>query len=85
MIVTGGDGLEPRLGEMLMQGLKAPVEFDDGLDTLTGLIGQIRTSLNRQPGPASCWAVPIGLSLRGLKRAESRRTKGARPAARAAA
>jgi type IV pilus assembly protein PilM len=66
IILTGGDGLEPRLNEMLAQSSKTPVVYDDESATLASLIGQIQTSLNRQPGPAACWGAAIGLSLRGV-------------------
>jgi type IV pilus assembly protein PilM len=81
IILTGGDGLEPRLGEVMAQACKTPVVFDDaGAQAsdagaggiLAGLIPQIRNSLNRTPGPAAAWAVAVGLSARGIKSEASR-------------
>lgn len=66
IILTGGDGLEPRLGEVMAQACKTPVGFDDSIGTLGDLIGTIRSALNRTPGPAASWTVAMGLSLRGL-------------------
>jgi len=66
IILTGGDGLEPRLSELMAHTCKVPVAFDDATNTLGGLIGQIQTCLNRTPGPSATWAVAMGLSLRGL-------------------
>ena len=66
IILTGGEGLEPHLNEMLAQACKLPVVYDDELNTLESMIGQIQSSLNRQPGPAACWTAAIGLSLRGV-------------------
>ena len=66
IILTGGEGLEPRLNEMLAQACKLPVVYDDELGTLESMIGQIQSSLNRQPGPAACWTAAIGLSMRGV-------------------
>ncbi len=67
IIITGGDGLEPRLGEVTAHTCKVPVVFDDTNGSLATLIGQIRTSLNRTPGPAAAWTVALGLSRRGMK------------------
>jgi type IV pilus assembly protein PilM len=80
IIITGGDGLEPRLAEMAAHTCKAPVVFDDASASLAGLIPEIRATLNRTPGPAACWTVPIGLSLRGIRR--SARGSVAAPAQR---
>ena len=66
IILTGGDGLEPNLSEIIAKTCKLPVSVDDGSGTLAGLIGQIQTTLGRTPGPASCWAAAVGLSLRGI-------------------
>jgi type IV pilus assembly protein PilM len=66
IILSGGDGLEPRLDDTLAKACKLPVGFDDTAPMLGGLIGPIRSTLNRTPGPAACWAVAAGLSLRGI-------------------
>lgn len=73
VILTGGDGLEPRLAETMNHACKIPVAVDDGMNTLGSLIPQIGASLNRKPGPAACWAVCVGLSLRGLQSRRSRK------------
>lgn len=66
IILTGGEGLEPKLDEMMSKVCKLPVGFDDTAPALGGLIDGIKTSLNRTPGPAACWAVAVGLGLRGM-------------------
>jgi len=68
IIITGGDGLEPRLGEVMAHTCKTPVLFDDSTGMLASLIPQIHNSLNRTPGPAAAWAVALGLSIRGIGR-----------------
>jgi len=73
IILTGGDGLEPRLGEIMNKSCKIAVAYDDATATLTGLITDIRNHLNRAPGQAGSWAVAAGLSLRGLGRRQIRR------------
>jgi type IV pilus assembly protein PilM len=78
IILTGGDGLEPRLGETLETQCKIPVTFEDEDETLSGLIGGIRTSLQRDPGPMATWAVAAGLSLRGLSQSRLSRIHGPR-------
>jgi type IV pilus assembly protein PilM len=75
IILTGGDGLEPRLGEVMSQACKAPVVFDDPLTTLGGLLPSIQKAMNRTPGPAATWTVAAGLSLRGVSARRSRRTR----------
>ena len=72
IILTGGDGLEPRLGEMMAKACKVPVDYDDATPILSGLGTQIRSTLNRTPGPVACWAVALGLGLRGLQRRQAR-------------
>jgi type IV pilus assembly protein PilM len=83
IVLTGGDGLEPRLGEVMAGACKTPVVFDDPPNTLQGLVPSIRASLNRSPGPAAMWAVALGLSLRGIGRRvrEAERTAARRSAA----
>lgn len=73
IILTGGDGLEPRLGEIMNKSCKIAVAYDDATATLTGLVTDIRNHLNRAPGQAGCWAVAAGLSLRGLGRRQIKR------------
>lgn len=72
IIITGGDGLEPKLGEVMANACKAPVVFDDPSNVLVDAIPAIRTCLNRTPGPASAWAVAMGLSLRSINRKNSK-------------
>lgn len=74
IILTGGDGLEPRLDELMTRSCKLPVVFDDSNAILAGLIGDIHSTLNRTPGPAASWAVSAGLSLRGIGPARTRRS-----------
>lgn len=85
IILTGGDGLEPRLNDMLNQTCKTPVGFDDETEMLGNLVGEIQASLNRQPGPAACWGAAIGLSLRGVMARRPRRLLERVPSARGAA
>jgi len=73
IILTGGDGLEPRLGELMSKSCKINVAYDDATQTLGGLITHIHHHLNHTPGQAGCWAVAAGLSLRGLGRRQIRR------------
>lgn len=84
LILTGGDGLEPRLGETLAEQCKIPVAFEVDDSPLHGLTNGIRTVLHRAPGPAAWWAVAAGLSLRGLSAARLRRVQAA-PSQREAA
>ena len=73
IILSGGDGLEPRLGELMERACKVPVAFDDANSVLGGLIGGIHSTLNRTPGPAASWAVAVGLSLRGIGTRKARK------------
>ncbi len=68
LLLTGGDGLEPRLDALLAESCNLPVGFDDETETLGGLIGQIRSTLHRSPGPPAWWGVAAGLSLRSVAR-----------------
>ena len=68
LLLTGGDGLEPRLDALLAETCNLPVGFDDETETLGGLIEPIRSTLNRSPGPPAWWGVAAGLSLRSLAR-----------------
>jgi type IV pilus assembly protein PilM len=85
IILTGGDGLEPRLNDMLGQTCKTPIGFDDDQGMLASMVGEIQASLNRQPGPAACWGAAIGLSLRGVVARRSRRSIENVPSTRGAA
>ena len=82
IILTGGDGLEPRLSEVLANACKTPVAFDDPASTLASILPGIRTCLNRTPGPGSAWSVALGVSLRGLirrsQKADRRRSGASR-------
>jgi type IV pilus assembly protein PilM len=66
LIMTGLDGLDTKLMEMMSSACKIQVELDDEQGTLAALLEPIRVHLNREPGPASRWAVSCGLSLRKL-------------------
>ncbi len=84
LILTGGDGLEPRLGETLAEQCKIPVVFEDEGSPLAGLTDDIRATLHRTPGPAVWWAVAAGLSLRGLSQNRLRRVQSLAPQQEAA-
>jgi type IV pilus assembly protein PilM len=66
IILTGSEGLEPRLDSMLTQTCKVPVDFDSRPATLEGLTRQIDAILNCRTGPPGTWGVATGLSMRGL-------------------
>lgn len=75
IILTGGDGLEPRLAEAVERGCKVMVAHDDQLNTLSGLTDSIQRTCHpglrgtlptRRSASAGCWAVAAGLSLRGI-------------------
>ncbi|MHC5022328.1 MAG: pilus assembly protein PilM [Planctomycetota bacterium] len=66
IILTGSEGLEPRLDTMLSQTCKVPVEFDSRPATLDGLTRQIDSILNCRTGPPGTWGVAAGLSMRGM-------------------
>jgi type IV pilus assembly protein PilM len=72
LILTGGDGLEPRLDETLAGQCKIPVTFEHEATRSGGLLEGIRAILHRDTGPLACWAVAAGLSLRGLSGARLR-------------
>lgn len=71
LILTGGDGLEPRLNEVLTKSCKVPVAYDDVDGCLHSLMPQIQRTMNRTTGPGARWAVAAGLSCRGLLLAET--------------
>lgn len=81
LILTGGDGLEPRLGDTLEAQCKIPVTYDDQASPVAGLLGQVESAMNGPPGPAAWWSVSAGLSLRGLSRARLLKVQAA-PAGR---
>lgn len=66
IIIAGGDGLEPNLGEMIGAACKIPVVYDDEEATLATLDRDIHAALHRVAGPGACWAVAAGLSIRGM-------------------
>ena len=66
IILTGGDALEPKLDEAVARACQLRVSFDDSPGALTALVDEIASALNCNPGPASCWAASMGLSLRGI-------------------
>jgi type IV pilus assembly protein PilM len=84
LILTGGDGLEPRLDEALAEQCKIPVTFEHEDSGAAGLVNGIRDCLHREPGPPGCWAVAAGLSLRGLSQAKLRKPRPAPPRQEAA-
>lgn len=78
IILTGGDGLEPQLDNMLNQACKIQVVHDDDAGSLRSLAEPIRLRLSRTPGPPSRWAEAAGLSLRGMRQSrESGAPRGA--------
>jgi type IV pilus assembly protein PilM len=66
LILTGGDGLEPRLGEALARQCKIPVALDEEISPVSPSMGKIRAILHSDSGPPAWWSVAAGLSLRGL-------------------
>ena len=81
ILIAGGDGLEPNLGEMVGAACKIPVAYDDEEGTLVTLGDEINTALHRTGGPVACWAVAAGLSVRGLAASKPQILTGARGAA----
>ncbi len=66
LMLTGGDGLEPHLGETLASQCKIPVSFESEDNGFASLARGLRAALQRDPGPTAAWSVAVGLSLRGL-------------------
>ncbi len=77
LILTGGDCLEPRLGEILAEHCKIPVVYDDQQSLLDSIAEGVRGVLQRPAGPSAWWAVAAGLSLRKLSRNGLRRAGAA--------
>ncbi len=77
LILTGGDGLEPRLGETLADQCKIPIAYDDQRSSLDSLADGICSVLHRPAGPSAWWAVAAGLSLRKLSLNRIRRAGAA--------
>ena len=73
LILTGGDGLEPRLDETLAEQCKIPVTFEQQ-GPAAALLKGIQAAIHRGPWPLPCWAVAAGLSMRGLAQARSAKT-----------
>lgn len=84
LILTGGDGLEPRLGETLAHQCKIPVTHDSEVSPIAGVMKEIQSALREAPGPPAWWAVAAGLSLRGLTRARANKAAPAPPRQEAA-
>ena len=76
IVLTGGDGLEPRLDESLKEACGIEVVFDDAIGGLESFLSQIHQKLNRSPGPLGAWAVAGGLSQRGITRSRSAEDPG---------
>jgi type IV pilus assembly protein PilM len=72
IILTGGAGQEPRLGEMMATACKTEVVCDAASPILGDLTHGIQRALNRTPGPGACWAVAAGAALRYQTRQRSR-------------
>lgn len=68
ILITGGDALEPHLAPTLERTCNVHTALDDEPGTLGRLLPQIQGKLHRDPGPAACWSVAAGLSLRELVR-----------------
>ena len=79
LILTGGDGLEPRLGETLAKQCKIPVAYDGDDSPLSGVADGVRSALHRAPGPPAWWTVAAGLSLRGISSSRLRRIQASAP------
>jgi len=73
LILTGGDGFEPRLAETLEDHCKIPASHDGDGSTLDWLATRIQRILQRSSGPSASWAVAAGLSLRGVSQHRLRR------------
>ncbi len=77
IILCGGDGPEPGLAALLEQRCEMPVIIDTPDLAMEGLELEIRSCLNRTPGPACGWAVAGGLSLRSVKGLSEREASAA--------
>jgi type IV pilus assembly protein PilM len=76
LVLTGGDGLEPRLAEALGTHCKIQVEPDDAASPAGPLMGRIREIVGEGAGPSAAWSVAAGASLR-----TGRTRRAARPPA----
>lgn len=81
LILAGGDGLEPHMEEMIQQGCKVPVVFDDAGNTLAMISEQLHQGEHRAKEPAACWAAAAGLSIRNIVRKSHKPTRDAEEAA----
>ena len=84
LILTGGDGLEPRLGDALAQQCKIPVALDEQCSPVSSSMDKIRAILHRDSGPPAWWAVAAGLSLRGIPASRRKRRETSAPRREAA-
>lgn len=64
--LTGGDGRDPRLKEMLEQSCKVRVSGPDSIFDLDEQLREQGLGAGRSIGPSSAWCVAAGLSLRSL-------------------
>lgn len=73
--LTGGDGRDPRLVEMLEQSCKVRVSSPDSIFDLDEQLRELGLGAGRSIGPSTAWGVTAGLSLRSLwnSRGERRR------------
>ncbi len=67
IILTGGEGMEPRLDQILAEGSGIQVQFDDAAGTMESVMGQIGKTINRGGGLSGSWVVATGLSMRGIR------------------
>ncbi|MCA9295217.1 MAG: pilus assembly protein PilM [Phycisphaerales bacterium] len=78
IILAGPEAQEPHLARMLEHSCKLPVKTDDENESLTNLLPQIHSLLNRMPGSIHAWAATIGACTRELpKRARSENSERA--------
>ncbi len=66
LVLTGGDGLEPRLAETLSRQCKIDVALDDAAGPVAPVLGRIQAMLRGAAGPSAWWSVAAGSSLRGV-------------------
>ncbi len=68
LVLTGGDGLEPKLAETLALQCQVTVVLDEDASPMCALTRRIQAILHRASGPAAWWTVAAGLSLRGISK-----------------